>query len=166
MKSKNLLYLGRVIKAHGVKGDILVNLNNENIKFTNDLKEIWLGETPGHMSSWEIEELNRSDDKVFLKLRNVETPEEANFLKALDVFLPEEMVEEKSIFDTIGFKLLDDDTEEIIGIVKEILEGPMQDVIVFDKDNDEKMVPVVEEFIKYIDWEKNEIFVKIIEGLI
>ena len=166
MKSKNLLYLGRVTKAHGVKGDILVNLNNENIKFTNDLKEIWLGEDPGHISSWEIERLSRSDEKVFLKLRNVETPEEANFLKALDVYLPSELIEEKSIFDTIGFEILDDDTGETIGVVNDILESAMQDVIVFNKDNEEKMVPVVEEFIKYIDWENSRIFVKVIEGLI
>lgn len=166
MKSKNLLYLGRVIKAHGVKGDILINLNNENIKFTNDLKEIWLGEDPGHISSWKIERLNRSDEKVFLKLRNVETPEEANFLKALDVFLPEKMIAEKSLFDTIGFELIEDETEEVLGIIKDIEQGALQDLIIFEKDNEEKMLPVVSEFIKHIDWEKGKMIVKLIEGLI
>lgn len=166
MISKDLLCLGRVNKAHGVKGDILVTINNENIKFTNDLKAIWLGEDPSHISSWTIENINRTNDKVFLKLRYVENLEEANFLKGLNVYLPKKMVEGKSISDTIGFAIIDDETDLEIGIVSDIEQGTMQDLIVFEKNDEEKFIPVVEEFIKYIDWENKEIFVKIIEGLL
>ncbi len=166
MNSKNLLPLGRVAKSHGIKGDILVILFNENIKFASDLKTIWLGDDSSHIASWEIEKINRSGEKVFLKLRYVETQEEANFLKGLSVYISEESVEEKSIFDAIGFIVINDDTDEKIGAVIEIEQGSMQDLIVFDTINGPKMVPVVEEFIKYIDWNEKEIFITLIEGLI
>lgn len=166
MNSKNLLCLGRVVKAHGFKGDILVRLYNENIKFTNDLKEIWLGEDSNHVSSWQIENIYGSDERVFLKLRYVDSLEEANFLKSLDAFIDKEMVTEKSMYDTIGFLILDNNSEEEIGVVNDITQGAMQSLLVFETGNEEKFIPIVDEFIKYIDWEKEKIFVDLIDGLI
>jgi len=166
MSSDKLLLLGIIKKSHGVKGDILVTINNENIKFTNDLKAMWLGEDPNHISSWEIENLKVSDDKVFLKLRNVETPEEANFLKGLNVYVDAEMVKELGIFDTIGYEILDDITEEFIGKITDIEKNAMQDLIVFEHEGETKMLPVVAEFVKFIDWEEKKVYVELIEGLI
>jgi 16S rRNA processing protein RimM len=166
MNSNDLLYLGRVKKAHGVKGDILVTIDNENIKFTNDLREIWLGEDPSHISCWNLENINQTDNKVFLKLRYVETLKEADFLKGLNVYIPEEVVTEKSLFDTIGFRLLNNEDNNEIGVVTGIERSAMQDLIVFEHQEEEKLLPAVEEFVKTIDWEKKEIYVTIIEGLI
>ena len=166
MSSDNLLLLGTIKKSHGLKGDILVTINNENIKFTNDLKVMWLGEDPNHISSWEIENIKISDEKVFLKLRNVETPEEANFLKGLNVYVEAKMVEELSIFDTIGYDLLDDISEEFIGKISDIEKSAMQELIVFNHKGKIKMIPVVEEFVKFIDWDEKKVYVELIEGLI
>ena len=166
MNSDNLLFLGTIKKAHGVKGEILVTIDNENIKFTNDLKAMWLGESLNHISSWEIEKLKVSNEKVFLKLRNVETPEEAKFLKGLNVYVDMEVVEELSIFDTIGYDLLDDNTEEFIGKISDIEKSAMQDLIVFEHKGEIKMIPVVTEFVKFIDWDEKKVYVELIEGLI
>ncbi|MBN2280649.1 MAG: 16S rRNA processing protein RimM [Candidatus Marinimicrobia bacterium] len=166
MSSEKLLYLGNVKKSHGVKGEILLTVNNENIKFTNDLKKVWLGEDPNHISSWEIENYRITNEKVFLKLRNVETPEEADFLKGLKAYLNVGTIEELSIHDTIGFQLIDDRTDDFISHIIGIEQNAMQDLVLFEHNGETKMIPVVEAFIRFIDWEKEKVYVELIEGLI
>ncbi|MFP4547148.1 MAG: ribosome maturation factor RimM [Fidelibacterota bacterium] len=166
MDSKGLLFLGSVVKSHGTKGEILITINNENITFTNDLKSVWLGDNPNHLSSWEIENKRVSGNKVFLKLRNVETPEEAKFLKGLNVYIKATALAEKTVFEAIGFELIDIDTGEAIGEIVDIESGAMQDIIVFDTGEAIRMLPFVQEFVKTIDWTNREVVVKLIEGLV
>jgi len=166
MDSKSLLFLGSIIKSHGIKGEVLITIINENIRFTNDLKKVWLGDNPNHLSSWEIENKRVSNNKIFLKLRDVETPEEAKFLKGLNVYIKATALTEKTIFETIGFKLIDINTGQAIGEIVSIESGAMQDLIVFDTGTEVKMLPVVSEFVKTIDWAKREVMVELIEGLV
>mgnify|MGYP006298928983 CR=1 FL=1 len=166
MNSPNLLYLGDIKKAHGVKGGLFISIINENIKFTNDLRSVWLGETPDHITSWEIENIKISNDKVFLKLRNVDTPEEAKFLKGLKVFIDEIDVPEKTIFETIGFELIEESTSQKIGTIVEVEPGAMQDLLVIQTGKDTKLLPAVPEFLVKIDWDTRQVFVELIEGLL
>ncbi len=166
MNSTSLLYLGNVVKSHGIRGSILIIINNEEIKFTNDLKRVWLGENPNHISSWEIENLRRSNDKVFLKLRNVDTPEEASFLKGLKVYIQQDYLEEMTILDTVGFQLIDKKSGKILGIVEDYEKGAMQAMLVFSSGDEQHLMPAVDEFIKEVNWERREILVDLIEGLI
>jgi ribosomal 30S subunit maturation factor RimM len=101
-----------------------------------------------------------------LKLRNVDTPEEAKFLKGLKVFIDEIDVPEKTIFETIGFELIEESTSQKIGTIVEVEPGAMQDLLVIQTGKDTKLLPAVPEFLVNIDWDTRQVFVELIEGLL
>ncbi len=160
------LPIGIVEKSHGIRGEILILLTYQNTKFASDFKEVWLGESLNHISSWKIESVNQSETKVFLKLREVNSIEEAKFLKGLQVFLPYDFIPDRHVGYTNGFIVKDNHTNMKIGTVIEFIENSTQDQLLINTKNGERVIPAVPEFIEKINWENQTIFLNIIEGIL
>ena len=68
------------------------------------------------------------------------------------------------IADIIGLDVIDVDTGAKLGTLKEVINRGSADLYVVDTDSGERMVPVVNEFVKKVDVEKG-IYLKPIEGM-
>ena len=54
---------------------------------------------------------------------------------------------------------------ESIGKVVDVFDTAAHDIIVVEDENTETLIPNIENFVKDIDFEKKEIYVKILEGM-
>ena len=68
------------------------------------------------------------------------------------------------IADIIGLDVIDIDTKQKLGMLKEVINRGAADIYVVDTELGERMVPVVDEFVKKVDVEKG-IYIKTIEGM-
>jgi 16S rRNA processing protein RimM len=64
----------------------------------------------------------------------------------------------------IGLRVVSDDGT-VVGVVKQVLKLPAQDVYVVEKRGEEIMIPAVREFVLRIDLQEGVMVVKLIEGL-
>ena len=69
------------------------------------------------------------------------------------------------ISDLIGLDIVDADTAEHYGKLKEVIAPAGQDIYVVTSESGEFMIPCVPEFIIRIAPEENKIFVHLIEGM-
>ena len=67
--------------------------------------------------------------------------------------------------DLIGCSVYDEDNNKI-GIVKDIMENPTQELLEIDTGNKIALVPFVDEFIMDVDIKNKNIIIHIIEGLL
>ena len=109
---------------------------------------------------------------VILKLAGVNDRNAAEAMKNKDVFITEEDLQELPedtfyIRDLIGLEVVDAETGDNIGKLKDVLQPSNQDVYVVKRaEGSDVLIPAVSEFIKEVNVKEGFIRVHLIEGML
>ncbi|MCJ7578554.1 MAG: ribosome maturation factor RimM [candidate division Zixibacteria bacterium] len=167
--------IGQISKVRGIKGEmVVVSLTDDPKRFS--LLEKVLVSKDEKITEFVVEKVRtelktkKLKEMVLLKLKGVESPEEAkklvgNFLeieKEDVIKLPEGRY---FIFDIIGLKVITTEEKEI-GIVKEVISLPANDVYVVQGEKKEYDIPALKEVVKKIDLERKVMIIEPKEGLL
>ncbi len=162
---KACILVGHIIKSHGLHGQIVVSLTYPNIKITPKLEKVWLGEDPDHTNFWEMEHLRVRRRRLYLKLRAVNSREEADYLRGLRLFLPKAAILNYSWLKLIDHRVFSYPDNQYIGqIVAVDYSGP-QAHLKLSTTRGEVLIPAAEELIVKQDEPKRQVHVKNIKGL-
>ena len=149
---------GEIVTTHGVRGEVKVlpwlddaDMLCEFDRCRIDGKEVI------------IDQCRVQKTCNLVKLRGVDTMEDAQKLRGKVIELYREDIDDEVIFaaELVGVDVYADCT--CIGKITEVLDYPGNSVYVVD--NGKYMLPAVKEFILSTDMEKNEMQVKLIEGM-
>jgi len=157
--------LGFVQKSRGLKGELLISLNSANIEFENRIRTVWLGDDPDHLHPWNIEFLRLQGSNAFLKLKDVNSREEADYLKGVTVFVLKNDIVDDTPIRFIGFTVYTESENRYIGEITDIDLNEVQQRLIVKTENAEIIIPFVDEFIKNIDDNKKQVLVNLIDGL-
>ena len=162
--------IGQIVNHFGIKGMVKVNPFTDDISQFEKLKSILLVKD-GKLSEVEIEETKYSKNQVLLKLKGIDTVEEAEkyrgcYLKIARKNarkLPEDTY---FIADLLGLSVYTDE-DILLGKVEDIYNSGANDIYVIkSEDGKQILLPGTKEVIKQIDLEQERITVHIIKGLI
>jgi len=166
--SSLLLSIGSITKSHGIEGEFIVNLYSKEISFKNNIREVWLGESLSHTHSWSVTTIRKSAQSLFLTLRKINSIEEANYLKGLNVYLPKKYILSGYIFLVDGFNFYFSHSTSALGEIIEINNSgkqPFYIVSTYQDKEDNIILPAVADLIESIDWENKDIYYKQIDGI-
>ena len=149
---------GEIVTTHGVRGEVKVmpwldcpEMLCEFDRCRMDGKE------------YAIEQCRVQKTCNLVKLQGIDTMEDAQKLRGKTIELYREDIDDDIIF---GAELVDVEVYadgKCIGKITEVLDYPGNSVYVVD--DGKYMIPAVKEFILSTDLEKNEMQVKLIEGM-
>ena len=150
---------GEIVTTHGVRGEVKVLPWLDSVE---DLCDFDRCRIDG--KEFEIEQCRVQKTCNLVKLAGVDTMEAAQAMRGKKIELYREDIDDEVIFaaELIGVEVFCDG--EKIGKIKEVLDYPGNSVYVV-KGTHEYMIPAVKEFILSTDMEKNEMQVRIIEGM-
>ena len=165
--------LGYVIRTHGLKGQVVAQLDVDDAAAYDKLKTVYvaLASAPAQLVAYPVERLSAQGGlKVLLKLKGIERIEEAEFLRSAKLWLPlselPALDEDQFYFhDVIGFQVVDE-TNGPLGVVENFYEFPQQDVLAMRYQGQEVLIPVVDELVRHADMEARQLFVNLPEGLL
>lgn len=173
------LRIGKIVKPQGIKGEVKVLVTTSDINRFKSLKNVYLHideEASDEIISNNIDikeviEVKFLKDFVILKLKNVDSVEDAEKLRNMSLYVNREdsyklKQNEYFLADLNGLVVKNIDNNEIIGKVTDILETKTQSILVIKNESKEVLIPLVDEFIKNIDLENKLIQVKLLEGMI
>ena len=155
---KQFLKIGLIINTHGVKGDLKISPQTDNVKRFKKLKRVYIdGEEK------QVEGCKILNDKVALKIQGIDSIEVANKYrdKYIEVLREDavDLPEGRYYFaDIIGCKVLDED-ENYLGKVKDVLQTKNNDVYWVEGEK-ELLVPALKTIVVKIDIENKEIIIK------
>ena len=160
----DLVPLGKIIKPHGIKGDLKVFLyNQESDTFIKGLK-IWL-KSNDEYSSYKLYSIRGSNKNIIMKFETLHDINQIqNFIKK-EIYVSRsdfaEIKENHSYYlnDLIGLQVFDDNNN-CFGEIIDVLNIPANDVMIIEHENKEVMVPVVDHYIKLFDFENKLIIMK------
>lgn len=156
--------IGKIINTHGIKGELKVEPYTFDNKRFSKLKSVYVGDD---LKEFLIKKV-RVNNFVYIIFEGFENINDVLNLKGLEIYIKDEDrldLEEDQYYisDIIGKKVYDTE-DNYIGILKDVLEYPANDVFIIESDDKSiYQIPAVKEFIKKID---SIITIKLIEGMI
>jgi len=157
--------LGFVQKSRGLKGELLISLNSANIEFEKRIRTVWLGDDPNHLHPWNVESLRLQGSNAFLKLKDVNSREEADYLKGVTVFVSVTDIVDDTPIRFIGYTVYTESENRYIGEITDIDVNEVQQRLIVKSEDKEIIIPFVDEFIRHIDDNKKQVLVNLIDGL-
>ncbi len=171
IKTEDVYQIGRITKAHALKGEV-------NFMFTDDIfdrvdADYLICEVDGILVPFFIEEYRfRSDTTALVKFEDLDSADAVQFLVNSDVYFEKKFQEELdddevSLNYFIGFKMIDGDNGNEIGIITAIDDNTENWLfIVEDSKGNELMIPAHEEFIAEIKQEEKTMIMDLPLGLL
>ena len=150
---------GEIVTTHGVKGEVKVL---PWLDSTEDLCNFDRCRVDG--KDYTIESCRVQKTCNLVKLSGIDTMEAAQAMRGKQIELYREDIDDEVIFaaELIGMEVYCEG--KLIGKIRDVLDYPGNSVYVV-KGEFEYMIPAVKEFILSTDMQKNEMQVRIIEGL-
>lgn len=160
--------IGLISNTHGLKGEMKVRPYTESMKRFEELSKIYV-EKNNEKTEYEIEKVRYQKDVILIKLKDIDTIEDAEKLKNHIISIPRKngkklMDNEFYIADLLGCEVYEND---FIGVVVDVFSTGGSDVYVIkrEKQND-LLLPAITSVIKNIDVEAKRIDVEIPRGLL
>lgn len=167
IRREDVYRIGKLGKAHGVKGELSMMIDDDT--FDRVEAEYLILEMDGIMVPFFMEEYRfKTDDTVLVKFEDVDTQERARQLTGTEVFFPRALAQEDetgelSYAQLVGFTIIDAADESEAGVIASVDE---QTVNIMFELTDGRLIPAAEELIDGIDIEKKEITMIIPEGIL
>lgn len=170
---KKLVEIGKVLKPHGVKGEVTVLFKKS--EFADIDSNFYFLSLDGMYVPFFVEEfMYNSDVTARIKFKGINSIEEASIYNNVvvltqDEFVPEVKQEDK-VYDTewhqfIGYTVIDENSS-LIGTVESIDTSTMNILFVIVRDDDEILIPATTDFIVKTDSHQKQLQLKLPEGLL
>jgi len=167
IKKEEVYKIGRLGKAHGVKGEVTFQFDDD--VFDRIDADYLILDVDGILVPFFMEEYRfRSDTTAIVKFCDVDTQERARELTGCDVYFPLSLVPDEddaplTYAFLVGFSLIEAKSGKTIGTIAAIDDQTVN--ILFELE-DGTLIPASDELITNIDKDKRKIMMTLPEGLL
>ncbi len=164
------LEIGQIVNTFGIKGQVKVVPFTDDITQFDTLKQIYI-EKRKNLELFEIEKSNYHKNMIILKLKGIDTPEQAESLRNCYIKINRKDARKLPegtyfIVDLIGLDVYTDE-EKLLGTLEDIYNAGSSDIyVVRTSEGKQILLPAIKDVIKKVDIENKKVIVHIIEGLI
>lgn len=164
---KKYLEVGKINNTHGVRGELKLSLWCDDIEYLKQFKTLYFDDK-GEKA---VELLSARPQKnlAIIRLDGIDTMEKAEKLKGKLLYCDRDdaKIEEGSnyIADLIGCYVVDIDTEEEYGQVKDVLNYGSCDIYDIESWGKHTLIPATDDIVKEINVEYKVIRIKKMKGL-
>lgn len=164
-----LITLGSIIKAHGIKGEVKVFFNEEIFQSLKSFNHIFIQYKEGPLPYF-VENVKKANDNSYLVLfEEITDRNKAELLIGKEILTDRKNIKKQKLSTgfsyCIGYKMIDQQKGEI-GIVDNVFEMPANDVAQIIINNTEVLIPLNEEVIQKSDKKNKILHVQLPDGLL
>ncbi len=164
MKS-NLLEAGEISNTHGIRGEVRIQAWADSPDFLCQFATLYIDGAPVKVRSSKPHKR-----AIIASLEGVDDINAAMRLKGKTVSIDRSLVTlpegRHFLADLVGLRIVDANSGEELGVLKEILTPPAHEVYVVARGQGTFMIPAVDEFVLEVNPEAGYIKVRLIDGLL
>ncbi|MGW8208280.1 MAG: ribosome maturation factor RimM [Syntrophobacteria bacterium] len=152
------LPIGKVVKAHGLKGHLKVLPYGETFSTLSAEEKITANLPDGTSLTLTVAEISPHQKTFLLISREIGTVEEAHRLVGAELCVPESRLpptapDEFYWYQLIGLEVVNTEGQKL-GTLEEIIETGSNDVYVVRRGREEILVPAIEEVVRDVDLQR------------
>jgi 16S rRNA processing protein RimM len=164
-----LITIGRVVKPHGVRGELRIEPMTDFPERFRKLRRVYLVSPAGAEIAREVRSVRYADNVPFLLLDGYDTPEKARQLNGWFINIPEEEkvpLPEGTYywFELIGMDVYSEAGEKL-GRIVDIFETGSNDVYIMKRGRKETYIPATKEVVKQVDRAAKRMVIHVMDGL-
>lgn len=166
MKVDNCYQLGGISKTHGLKGEVVLQLDVDNPSDYQNLESVFL-EISGRLVPFFISSLHYQGESLRLKFDDIDNQDQAKEVVGSKAYLPVDLLPDLGpdhyyLHEVVGYTVISEDKE--LGEVFEIYDNSANPLFGFKMEEIEVLVPFQDEFIEKVNKEEKQIHVNLPEG--
>lgn len=167
-----LRYAGRVIRTLGTDGRVVIGDCIAHFRGFPSGAVLNIGYSAAFGKPFTVQSAQQyGSGQHAVLLQGMVSPEAASSLKEMGVFAEEELLRaqmETQYFDDeiIGSEVINRETGECIGIIKEIWDTPANEIWVVDYGGKELPIPVIDEIVKHVNIKRKQVSIYVMPGLL
>lgn len=171
MPGPRYFVIGRVLRPHGVRGELRVEITTDRPEQLRRHTHFYLArpESPETVRRCPIEKSRQHKGVLLLKLEGCDDRNGADELRGMLVQIPTEEAEPLGEGEYYHFQLIglavETESGERLGQVVEVLETGANDVYVVRGIRGEVLLPAVDDVIRAIDLESKRMMVRLLPGM-
>lgn len=168
MAKKQYLECGIIINTHGVHGDVKLESLCDSPEVLANLERVFVLEG-GKYRAIEIKRASVFKQFVLATLDGIDDMDKAAAMKGTTLYASRDDFElgdgDYFIADLLGLPVIDNVDGKVYGKIKDVINRGASDIYVISTPAGERMMPVVDEFVKRVDTESG-VYVEVIPGLL
>ena len=171
MKKEATFYLGKIVRKHSYKGEVVIKLDTDEPDLYQDLEVVFL-ELNGKLLPFFIEEsLLQKGNQLRVRFEDFTTEADAERVLKKEVYLPLTMLPKLEgnkfyYHEVIDFDLVDQNYG-LVGKIVSVNDSTAQELfVVKNGDGKEILIPLIDEFLIEVNREKKQVVVNTPKGLI
>jgi 16S rRNA processing protein RimM len=164
------LAIGRIVRAHGVRGEISVTVLTDFPERFETLEWVYVGDE-FEAQPFRLEKYRWHKKNILLTLADITNRTQAEQLQGQFVQVPVgEAVPladgDYYLYQLIGLQVITS-TGELLGTIDNVIETGANDVyVVKNNTQNELLIPAIADVIKSVDLDKGQVIIELIDGLI
>ncbi|MBE7652080.1 16S rRNA processing protein RimM [Tenacibaculum finnmarkense genomovar finnmarkense] len=170
MQKEDCFYLGKIVKKHSFKGEVVIKLDTDEPDLYENLESVFV-DLGNNLVPFFIEKSTLSRSTMFrVKFEDVDTEADADAIMRAGIYLPLNLLPKLSgnkfyYHEVIGFTIVDKNFGEV-GTLAYINDKAAQPLFEIENGDREIFIPMIDDFIKKVDRVNKVIEVETPKGLI
>jgi len=165
----DILEIGKVKKAAGLKGRFLVSRYLESPEVLNYIEKVRIERQDGRASWHAVRHVQLSKKAISLEVEGILNRQEAEDLIGNQVCIPADLLEELPEgeyywMDLVGMRIFSENKNRL-GTIERVFRTGSNDVFVCSGGTREILLPAIEEVIRKVDIPGKTMIVNLLEGL-
>mgnify|MGYP002713008142 CR=1 FL=1 len=169
MDFESCYQLGYVLKAHGLKGELVIEIDADYPEEYSEMESVFV-EVNKKPVPFFIEYIRLLGSKATVKFEDVNTVEQANKLKGAGIYLPLEVLpdlEDDAYYyhELVGFKVIDSNLGAL-GTIAGFYSAGSQNLLAMEYQEKEVLIPLTDEVVTSVDKQTKTVETTLPDGLL
>jgi 16S rRNA processing protein RimM len=170
MRKEDCFYLGKIVRKHSFKGEVVIKLDTDEPELYKNMESVYV-ELGNNLVPFFIDKSSlHKGNQLRVQFEDVYSEEEADSILKSDVYLPLTLLPKLEgdkfyYHEVIGFSVFDSNFGEV-GTIIHINDKAAQPLFEIDREGKTIFIPMIDDFIKKVDRKNNHIQVETPTGLI
>jgi 16S rRNA processing protein RimM len=170
MRKEDCFYLGKIVKKHSFKGEVVVKLDTDEPELYQNLESVFVA-LGNDLVPFFIETISlQKGNQLRIRFEDVENEADADAIMGVEVYLPLRFLPKLTGNKFYFHEIIDFDIEDLkygfIGVITGVNDSSAQPLFEVNANGTEVFIPMIDNFIKKVDRENKKIIVETPEGLI
>ena len=170
MQKKECFYLGKIVRKHSFRGEVVIKLDTDEPELYADLNAVFVDLGKNFLPFFIEKSLLQKGNQLRVKFEDVSKEADAEAILKADVYLPLDLLPKLTgnkfyFHEVIGFTIEDVNFGKV-GIISGINDSTAQPLFEVNNGDTELLIPMIDAFIKKVDRKNKTITVETPEGLI
>jgi len=170
MRKEDCFYLGKIVRKHSFRGEVVAKLDTDEPELYKELESVFVELNNNLVPFFMKKTLLQKGNQLRIKFEDVETERDAESIMGAELYLPLDFLPKLTgnkfyFHEIVGFEI-EDVNHGFIGIIKGVNDTSAQPLFVVNANGGEIFIPMIDDFIKNVDRDSKKVLVETPEGLI